>query len=74
MSDAAPSGPVLRVVRGNPTPEEVAALVTVLAALAAARPAAPAAVPASRWTSRSDAVGRAAPVGPDTWRTSAWPR
>ena len=33
--DAAPATPLLRVVRGNPSPEEVAALVAVVSAYAA---------------------------------------
>ena len=67
--------PLLRVVRGEPTDEELAALVAVLAAGArtsAGGTGTPA--PVSRWASRADAVRAPAPVGPDAWRTSAWPR
>jgi hypothetical protein len=70
---AAPAAPVLRVV-GAATDEELAALAAVLAAVArtsAGGSGTPA--PVSRWSSRADAVRAPAPVGPDAWRTSAWP-
>jgi hypothetical protein len=65
MSDA----PLLRVVRGTPTAEEVAALVGVL--LTRPTPTPPAA-PVSRWarSARSDACAR---PGPGAWRASALP-
>jgi hypothetical protein len=61
----------LRIVRGDATAEELAALVTVLVA----RPAAPAAAaPVSRWAGR--AAGLRAPLrpGPGAWRASGLPR
>jgi hypothetical protein len=70
--------PVLRIVRGTPTPEEVAALVGAL--LLRARPALDAPpVPLSAWR-RSARPGAAGPSGrplrpePDGWRHSARPR
>lgn len=74
---AAPAStePLLRVVRGRPTPEEVAALVAVLVALVAASRSAGArddVRPTSRWASRVDAVRTPVPAGPHAWRTSAW--
>ena len=66
--------PVLRVVRGNPTPEEVAALVAVLAAVGGSgvaeetRPARGWSSPAARL--RSPAYGTRA----GGWRASALPR
>ena len=68
--------PYLQVVRGDPTPEEVAALVATLSAIAAARAsAAPRAQPpaASGWTDRSRQLR--APVHPSRgdWRRSALP-
>jgi hypothetical protein len=67
----------LRVVRGDPTPEELAALVAVIAARAAAahssgqrdRPA-----PVSGWTERSRYVRGRLPHSPDGWRAAALPR
>ena len=74
--------PFLQVVRGDPTPEEIAALVSVLSARAAAAAAArdghgPAR--RSRWADRSRLVRGTAgetvrPRGPGAWRASALPR
>jgi Acyl-CoA carboxylase epsilon subunit len=63
--------PLLRVVRGEPSAEELAALVAVLTARAAAVP--PARPPRPAW---SDPARRltAPRVGPDAWRRSALPR
>jgi hypothetical protein len=68
--------PVLRVVRGNPTPEELAALVTVLAAAGTSGGDAgpPPTVPGSAWRSRAGSVRQPLPHGPDAWRASALPR
>ena len=69
----APARPVLRVVRGNPSVEELAALVTVVTA--AARRASPSgSTPApSRWTDRGRAVPTTLPHGPGAWRAFALP-
>ena len=70
---AAEGRPVLRIVRGDATPEEVAALVAVLGALRA-----PAAAPerrrASEWSAHHRKVRRTLPHGPGGWRSSALPR
>jgi hypothetical protein len=65
---------LFRVVRGEPDDVEAAALTVVLAALSAAEPTSTAAKPPSRWTDHATHLRRALPVGPDAWRTSAWPR
>jgi hypothetical protein len=64
----------LRVIRGEPTPEEVAALVAVLVPRlrAAAAPAGPTARP-SRWRASAGPASAQRP-GPDAWRASALPR
>ena len=65
--------PELRVVRGDPTPEEVAALVEALTAAAAA---APAAAPARRhpgWGDRASMLRRPLYPGPGAWRASGLP-
>jgi Acyl-CoA carboxylase epsilon subunit len=72
--DAAPR-PLLRVVRGEPSAEEVAALVAVLAARASA--AVPAAAPVVSLWGRP--VLRSVPhpdlhPGPGAWRASGLPR
>jgi hypothetical protein len=65
---------LLRVVRGEPTAEELAALVAVVTArpATAGEPSAP--VPASAWRDRSAVMRTALPHGPHGWRASAWPR
>ena len=67
---------LFRVVRGDPTDAELAALVVVLsvAARTAARPAETAAPPRSTWNDPVARLRRPLPVGPDAWRTSTWPR
>jgi Acyl-CoA carboxylase epsilon subunit len=63
----------LQVVRGDPTPEEIAALVAVLTARAraATRPAPHA--QRSAWSDPSRRARRPLPHGPGAWRTSALP-
>jgi hypothetical protein len=67
-----PGASALRIVGGDATPEEIAALVTVLAARA------PAAVrpkrPARGWSDRAANLRRPQHHGPGAWRTSALPR
>lgn len=69
--------PALRVVRGDPSPHELAALIAVVSA----RNAAAAAVPRGRSRSVRSEWGHPARahlqrprVGPDQWRRSAWAR
>lgn len=76
-ADESTPEPALRVVRGAPTAEELAALVCVLTR--AATPPPPAAPPGpSRWvrSGRPGAVTGAMPAtrGPHQWRASALPR
>ena len=66
--------PYLRVVRGEPTAEELAALVAVLAVLAARSAAtAPAPRPRSAWADPARRLGLTARPGPGAWRRSALP-
>jgi hypothetical protein len=64
----------LRIVKGEPDEQELAAVVAVLLARAGERPAAPAPEPVSRWreSARPAAAGALA-RGPGAWRASAWP-
>ncbi|MFB4313400.1 acyl-CoA carboxylase subunit epsilon [Actinomadura sp. 21ATH] len=81
MGEASGGRPFLQIVRGDATPEEVAALVAVLTARARAAAAGggrdePA---VSRWADRSRLVrdpagGAARPRGARAWRASALPR
>lgn len=71
MSESAQ--PVLRVVRGEPTAEELAALVTVLTARAAADVDAGSA-PRTQWNAPSRLVRATVLPSPGGWRASALPR
>ncbi len=64
----------LRIVRGNPTDEEVAALVAVLSTVRAEPPPEPAPVPRSAWSDRRRLVREPLAHGPGAWRASAFPR
>jgi hypothetical protein len=70
--------PVLQVVKGDPTDEELAALVAVVAARAATQAAAGAAAApeqrASDWASYWRNVRQPLQHGPGRWRASAHPR
>ena len=69
------SGPVLRVIRGDATREEIAAVVAALLSRAAASDSgAPPARPApSAWADRSRLLRRPVHAAPDAWRRSALP-
>ncbi len=65
--------PFLRVVRGDATPEEIAALVAVLTARARAAAAPEPPARRSAWADARRAVRRPLPHGPGAWRASAFP-
>lgn len=63
--------PLLRIVKGDPTPEEVAALVSVVSAMAAGAQAAVAeAKPKPEWGAHHRKVRGIHRHGPGAWRTS----
>ncbi len=64
--------PLLRVVSGDPSAEDLAALVAVLSTRAAAAPADPAG--RSTWNDPSRLVRQPHVPGPGRWRESALPR
>lgn len=64
--------PLLRVVSGHPTPEELAALIAVVTARSGAV-AVPAAPPASRWSAPAGRLRRPLQPGPGAWRASGLP-
>jgi hypothetical protein len=71
--DARPAAPVLRVVKGDPRPDEVAALVAVvLSRSGGAEPTSSGRV--SVWASRARLVRPPLRPGGAAWRTSGWPR
>ncbi|URM89867.1 acyl-CoA carboxylase subunit epsilon [Streptomyces sp. MRC013] len=68
---------MIKVVRGNPTPEELAAALAVVrarAAAAAAGAAGPAPRPADAWSAPAR-IARSLPPspGPRSWTRSYWP-
>ncbi|MCW8377781.1 acyl-CoA carboxylase subunit epsilon [Streptomyces justiciae] len=66
----------IKVVRGNPTPEELAAALAVVRARAAAAAEAPPGAPQPRdgWSDPSRIATRRLPQpGPSTWARSYWP-
>ena len=65
--------PLLRVVHGDATPEEVAALVAVIAALGSGAPPATQ-QPRSTWADPSRRLRTTLPHGPGAWRSSGLPR
>ncbi|WP_018682392.1 acyl-CoA carboxylase subunit epsilon [Actinokineospora enzanensis] len=69
MSESTEDRPFLRIVRGEPTDAELAALTAVITA--AATPEQPAEQPHSAWSDRSAAVRRPLAHGPGAWRASA---
>jgi hypothetical protein len=64
--------PLLRVVRGAPSPEELAALVAVVASLGARAAAPPRRTP--EWNAPRRLHRLPHHHGPDGWRASALPR
>ena len=64
--------PFLRVVSGNPTPAELAAVTVLLTALTRAGGPAEQPAPASGWSDLSLRIRRMPPPGPGAWRNSAW--
>ena len=66
----------IKVVRGNPTPEELAAALAVVRARAAAAAVAPSGAPGPRdaWADPSrSAAARVPRPGPASWTRTYWP-
>ncbi|WP_030233147.1 MULTISPECIES: acyl-CoA carboxylase epsilon subunit [unclassified Streptomyces] len=66
----------IKVVRGNPTPEELAAALAVVRARAAAAAATPPGAPATRdsWSDPSRIAAHRLPQpGPASWGRTYWP-
>ena len=72
MSDADQERPLLRVVRGDATPEEVAALVAVVASLGGQGEPPRRRTP--EWSAHHRKLRRSLPHGRGGWRSSALPR
>ena len=71
-SDDMTGPPALRIVRGDPTPEELAALTTVVGAAGGedVESGPPERRLQGRWNDPRRAQRRYWPVGPDGWRTA----
>lgn len=69
----AEDAPVLRIVTPDTTPEEVAALVAVLAGIGGSG-GRPGRRPTPEWSAHHRKVRRALPHGPGGWRSSGLPR
>ena len=68
------AGPVLRVVKGAPDDAELAAVVTVVAALAGRGGTTGAGPPRSLWRDRHRSIRPPIGPGPGAWRASGLPR
>lgn len=66
--------PPLFLVKGDATPEEVAALTVVLQGIAAASVPVEEPVSVSEWSAHHRKVRSSYPAGPGGWRSSALPR
>ncbi|WP_410656373.1 acyl-CoA carboxylase subunit epsilon [Amycolatopsis sp. lyj-112] len=71
---SAPDTPLLRVVRGNPSDAELAALTAVVAAASVARAPRPAPKRDSWWADKTSLVRAELAPGDGAWRASALPR
>jgi hypothetical protein len=65
------SQPVLRIVKGDPSPEELAAL-TALVSVAGVEPEQPAPPLRGRWNDPAHSHRRPLSPGPGAWRAAAW--
>jgi hypothetical protein len=72
VSDDAPKPPVLRIVRGSASPEELAAVVAVLAARGGGSAVEEPAAEPSLWGAPQ--LRGAVHAGPSAWKASALPR
>lgn len=70
--DAGATPAALRIVRGEPSAEELAAVVAVLSAAGSGAPSARSA--RSPWGGARRAARPVLSPGPDSWRMSAYPR
>ncbi len=70
--EEAPVKPVLRIVSGNPSPEELAALTALVTAAAAGGPDAPKQVLRGGWSDPARLQRRRLIPGPNAWRSSGW--
>jgi hypothetical protein len=70
-AEEVPARPLLRIVRGEPTPEELAALTAVLAAASGGEAEPEPERPRSLWADRTSLVRRPLVPGRGAWKASA---
>ncbi|HJQ03387.1 MAG TPA: acyl-CoA carboxylase subunit epsilon [Jatrophihabitans sp.] len=70
--ELADSRPVLRIVAGNPTDAELAAVTAVLLSRAAGTGTADPPTRPTGWSDLSLRLRQPPPAGPDAWRNSRW--
>jgi hypothetical protein len=73
-SSEEPDRPVLRVIRGDATDEEIAALLAVVLARSGGGGEVAGPGPTSVWSDRASGLRRPVQAGPGAWRASAWQR
>jgi hypothetical protein len=72
VTEEQPAAPLLRVVDPDATPEEIAAIVAVFAALGGAEEPRPRRTP--EWQAHHRKLRQTFPHGPGGWRSSGLPR
>jgi Acyl-CoA carboxylase epsilon subunit len=74
MSDALASRPTLRVIRGDASDEEIAAILAIVSARSALVQQDAQRAQRGGWTDRSAGMRPAPAPGPGAWRSAAWMR
>jgi Acyl-CoA carboxylase epsilon subunit len=69
--EAPPARPVLRIVRGDATPEEIAALLAIVAARGGGEATEQVAA-ASAWAAPAQQLRQPVPTSPGSWQRSGW--
>lgn len=72
IEDPAPPRPTLRVIRGDATPEDIAAILAVVSARTMQARAREQRTRADGWNDRSAAMRPIPAAGPGAWRASSW--
>jgi hypothetical protein len=72
VSEEQPAVPALRVVRGAPSPEELAVVTAIVAAAGSGRAEAAPTVHRGGWSDPAGKHRRPLLPGPNAWRASAW--
>jgi hypothetical protein len=71
-ADDKPTRPALRIVSGNPTPEELAAVTALVTAASSGAPEATPTTLRGGWSDPARLQRRRLIPGPNAWRSSGW--